>query len=654
MCDAPHSGAFSRRGFLQAAAASLALPKLPEPVAEAALPQPLSIDVRPRKISDNLFVLEDTCNVYLVRDGAHGLLIDFGSGLMLRHLAELGVAQIDWILHTHFHRDQAQGDPLAVAQRIPIAVPAHERHLFEAVERLWANRRLFELYQMRNEFFSLTQNVPVAAALDDYDTFHWRGYDFFIQPTPGHTAGSISLASKIDDRITIFSGDLMHSPGKVQTLYDLQYNYQEHEGVDLSIASLDALMKMAPQLLCPSHGRELFDPIPGMKALSENLSGWFHYWHEPGARTTIEFEPILLTPHVLAHPLAFSTFYAIISNSGKALFIDYGSGSMNFFNTFRDADDTHDRMRFMEHSIDKLRAKHGLRSVDVMIPTHMHDDHVNGFPHLARHYGAKTWCYENMVEVLENPRGRLLGCTLGEAIRVDRPLHENETFRWEEFEFTIRHSPGHTNYQSAIFSTIDNTRIAFTGDAFFSYDKTQMRHNLIYRNDVKSGDHARSIRNILEMEPTVIAPGHGEPFLVSDSMMSAFAERIRKQDAFFAQLVADPDTDVGLDPSWVQIYPYQAVAFPGRPVAVEIRVRNHRAVPLDLEIALWLPAGWRSDPGLVRLRVPARGENRAPATIVVPAEWRGPYNRQAIAADVLCNGRYLGQIGEAVVDIRRA
>ncbi len=653
MKDSSVPGKLSRRGFLQAGVASLAVPQLPVLHAETPVAPNFSTDAQPRKISENLFVLEDTCNVYLVRDGGHGVLVDFGSGMMLKHLPGLGIAQIDWILHTHFHRDQAQGDSLAVAEGIPIAVPAHERHFFQDAERLWNNRRVFELYEVRNDFFSLTQNVPVAASLADYDTFRWRGYEFFIQPTPGHTSGSISLVVKIDGRTTAFSGDLMHSPGKVQNLYDLQYQYELHEGADLSIYSLDALMKLEPQLLCPSHGKEMDDPIAGMKQLSENLSGWFHYWHAPGAQTTVEFEPLQITPHLFANPLPFSTFYAIISDSGKAMFVDYGSASMIFFTTFRDADDTFNHVRFVEHSIDKLRA-HGLRSVDVMIPTHMHDDHLNGFPHLARRYGTKTWCYENMVEILENPRGRILGCTFGEAIKVDRPLHDKETFRWEEFEFTIRHSPGHSDYQSALFATIDNTRIAFTGDAFFAYDKTEMHQNLIYRNDVKRGDHAKSIRNILEMKPDVIAPGHGEPFLVTDSMMSALTERVKQQDLFFTELIADPDTDVGLDPAWVQIYPYQAIGVPGRPTAVEIRVRNHRTVPLNLEIALALPAEWRAEPAVVKLTVAARGENRAAANIMIPAGWRGPFDRKAIAADVLCNGRYLGQIGEAVVDIRAA
>lgn len=608
---------------------------------------------KPRKISENLFVLEDTCNVYVVRNGRNAVLVDFGSGAILQHLNDLGISNVDWILHTHHHRDQAQGDHLAVTQRIPIAVPAHERHLFESVELFWRNRRIFHLYQVRNDFFSLTRNVPVAASLHDYDTFRWRGVEFQIQPTPGHTPGSITLVADVDGHKVAFSGDLMHSPGKVQTLYDLQYYYQEHEGVDLSIYSLGELAKLKPALLCPSHGHEVADPLPGMHELSTKLTGWFEYWHPGGSHPTSEFEPVALSPHVIAHPLATSTFYAIISDSGKALFIDYGSASWNFFQVFRDAADTYGRMRFVEHGIERLRARHGLKSIDVAMPTHMHDDHLNGFPHLSRRYGTRVWSFHNMTEILENPRGRNIGCILGEPIKVERALRDKETFRWEEFEFTAMHSPGHTDFQMALFAKIDSKEIAFTGDAFFSSGKNELRHNLIYRNDVKSGDHVKSIRNILDREPSIIAPGHGEPFAITRDMALHFEERAMRQDAFFKDLIADPDTDVGLDPAWIQIYPYQAVAVPGRSMRFEIRARNHRRKPVELAIALQLPEGWRSRPARLKMSVPSAGTTSAVIEVAVPSGWRGPFVRTAIAADVVVDGRYLGQIAEAMVDVRK-
>lgn len=37
----------------------------------------------PRQLSDSLYLFEDTCNVFIVRDGPDCVLIDFGSGKVL-------------------------------------------------------------------------------------------------------------------------------------------------------------------------------------------------------------------------------------------------------------------------------------------------------------------------------------------------------------------------------------------------------------------------------------------------------------------------------------------------------------------------------------------------------------------------------------------
>ena len=640
----------SRRRFLQGTGTGIvAAPLAAEDVPEQEAFQP---NARPQKLSENLFVLEDTCNVYLIRKNGRGLLIDFGSGRILDFVPELGVSHVDWILHTHFHRDQAQGDPLAVAHRIPIAVPEQEREFFESAENFWRNRRIFEMYEVRNDFFCLTKNVPVTALLRDYGTFRWQDSDIFIQPTPGHTLGSITLLTDIDGKRVAFSGDLMHSPGKVKTLYDLQYYYQEHEGVDLSIYSLVELAKLKPQLLCPSHGSPVADPLPGMAELQQKLRGWHSYWytHPP----TSDLEPTVVSPHLVANTDTTSSFYAILSDSGKALFVDYGSASWTFFQIFTRYSPTLGRMRFVEHSIEKIRARYGMKSIDVAMPSHMHDDHLNGFPYLVRRYGTKIWCYENMVDILQNPRGMNLGCTLGEAIKVDRHFQNKETFKWEEFDFTIVHSPGHTNYQMAMFTTIDGARIAFTGDAFFNdpNNPLSLRHNLIYRNQVKSGDHLKSIRNVLEFEPNIIAPGHGRPFLIDRETAENFEQKAKKQDAFFSELVAGPAVNMGLDPSWISIYPYQLMILAGQTREIEIRARNYQSSRVQIQAALVLPDGWRATPARVSFPVEASAEAKASASIAVPANWSTPLSRVAIALDVMLDDKYLGQITEAVVDVR--
>jgi hypothetical protein len=215
----------------------------------------------------------------------------------------------------------------------------------------------------------------------------------------------------------------------------------------------------------------------------------------------------------------------------------------------------------------------------------------------------------------------------------------------------MMHSPGHTDYQMALFTTIDGCSVAFTGDAFFNYDKVDLQHNLIYRNDVKVGDYLRSIRNIQQMRPRMIAPGHGEPFLVTDKMVEDFAARVSRQDEIFRTLIADPVTDMGLDPAWVQIYPYQATATAGEPCKLEIRARNHRPDSVTLQVSLCLPPGWTNSPAIDEFTVPPYASASGTMEVTIPRSVYRQNERRAIAADVVADGVHLGQITEAVVDL---
>ena len=649
----------SRRGFLRTVGTAAAAPAV-TPLA-AATPQIEKKTQRRtsfvpagelKKLSENLYVLEDTCNVYLARDGSRGLLIDFGSGKILDYISGLGITKIDWVLHTHHHRDQCQGDYRAVERQIPIAVPAHERHLFADAENFWRNRRVFHMYYVRNDFNTITENIPVATVLQDYGTFRWNNRDIFILPTPGHTLGSISLIMEIDGKRAAFTGDLMHSPGKLVNLWDTQVNYGGAEGVDLGAFSLARLREQKPSLVCPSHGAPLDDPDKGIGATIDRLTEYYRF--QTGNSPSVQSRGYAVSPHLVAHHLTTSSFYAILSRSGKAMFIDYGSASGMHFGNFERATATTDRIRFVEHNIDDLKTRFGMKAIDVAMPSHMHDDHMNGFPHLIRHHKTQVWCYENMVNIFENPRGHNLSCTLGEPFKVSKSFRHGERFKWEEYDFEITHSPGHTEYQMALFVTIDGARVAFTGDAFFPFPDVNagiLRHNLIFRNHVESDSHVKSIRNLIDHEPNLIAPGHGRPFLANREDLLATEQKMRRQEQLFHELIADPDCNFGLDPSWCSIYPYQMQIRPGEETRAEVRVRNYRAAPMKMEVALVAPGEWRIEPDVLRFDVAARASTPRAFRIRVPADWRHTSPRIAVAADVVCDGKYLGQITEAVVDI---
>jgi hypothetical protein len=236
---------------------------------------------------------------------------------------------------------------------------------------------------------------------------------------------------------------------------------------------------------------------------------------------------------------------------------------------------------------------------------------------------------------------------------VSRAFKHGEKFRWEEFEFEIAHSPGHTEYQMALYVTIDGNRVAFTGDAIFENPKKDgtLRHNLIFRNHVENDSHLKSIRNMIDHEPAMIAPGHGKPFAVTKETLLATEQKFRKMQQFFLDLLPEGETGFGLDPSWLKIYPYQILVQPGGRQPIEIRVQNYKPSPMKVEVALVAPSEWRIEPDVLKIEVPPRSIASGKLSVDVPPSWGAPGRRFAIAADVIADGKYLGQITEAVVEV---
>jgi hypothetical protein len=88
---------------------------------------------------------------------------------------------------------------------------------------------------------------------------------------------------------------------------------------------------------------------------------------------------------------------------------------------------------------------------------------------------------------------------------------------------------------------------------------------------------------------------------------------------------------------------------PGERQRAQLRVQNYSA-PMQAEMALVAPGEWRIEPR--RADVPARGKQAREFEMRFPRDWTPPSPRFAIAADVRANGKYLGQITEAVVEMK--
>ncbi|MCC7355779.1 MAG: MBL fold metallo-hydrolase [Anaerolineae bacterium] len=599
-----------------------------------------------QRLSEHLYRFADTCAVYAVIAGSEAVLIDFGSGAVLDHLGEIGVGQVRAILHTHHHRDQCQGDARAVTARIPIWVPEHERRLFEHAELFWASKQLFDVYNVRNTYFSLTRDVPVAGILEDFATWTWGDYAFSILPTPGHTTGSLTLLVTIDGQRVAFTGDLLYAAGKVVTMYDMQYNYGAADGVEFAILSLKNLGRREPQLICPSHGEPMADAEDALRRTRDNLTSFFKLMTSGGLPTDeIDFVPVL--PHVLAATYACSYFYVITSDSGRALLVDFGAPNFSLFSPAKRHFEDGETVRFVEHSLERLRTQYGVHKIQAVLPSHYHDDHVNGIPYLQRQMGVECWAYENMQEILENPRGELIGCVIPTPIRVHRTFRDGERFAWEGFEFTIHYTPGHADYHMGMFGQIDGHSVAFSGDNLFPLSASTP--SLIYRNHVHKTSHQQTARLYQEYMPDILCGGHDLQREVKPRVYHTFAQKSLQLTQLFETLLPG-EANFGLEPSWTQIYPYQSLARPGDTLNLQVRMTNFLASTAQAEVCLDLPAGWVATPANVRLDLRPNERGVAGFRLHIPDSYVFPYPRVAIAADVTFQGRRLGQIAEATVE----
>ena len=601
-----------------------------------------------RQVSPNLFWYQDTCNVFLVRAGEHALLVDFGSGECLDRLGEIGVQAVDWVLHTHHHRDQCQGDALLNDRGIPIAVPEREAGLFAEADAFWRLRSQYDQYDMTNLGFSLPRPVKVARRLRDYETFEWRGYRFEVVPTPGHTKGSITLLGEVDGQTVAFSGDLIAGHGVVHSIHDMQWQYGMPDAVGEALHSTSVLRARGPHILLPSHGVPTEPASDALAALDTNLRGLYELqremrmsrvWHEyPHA---LDQPKRQILPHLWVNPHSLANTYALLADDGRAMFFDYG---------FPSWDHAAGGYRFVEHSIADFQANAGFTSIDVVLPSHYHDDHLAGVPHLKERYGAKAWVFENFVDIVQNPIAYNLPCLWPQPFSADRALRDGETFEWGGYQLTAFHMPGHTWYAVGVFLELDGVRVAMTGDNMLLGSFGHLRlAGPVYRNVMPPGSVAQGAERLAEFKPDLILTGHTSALRVEPGMLDTFIKWARDLDDAHSKLVAVPaEVGFALDPYVLLFHPYRSLAQPGDSLTLSVGAINYRETVQTARVELVLPPGWSAEPQSAEAEVAAGEQASFEFTVQVPANARG---RAVLCADLTLGTRRFGQLAEALVDV---
>src|SRR5487761_1767730 len=352
-------------------------------------------------VGQDIFCFTDTCNVYVVKSGDRAVLIDFGRGRALGHLAEIGVDRVDAVLVTHFHRDQVQGLPRAVDAGIDIFVPPLERELIAGADEHWHSRPLSNDYDLRQDRFSLLHGVPVTGWVKEYSEADFGALRVLTVPTPGHTVGSVSYLVERDGQVMAFVGDLIYGIGQVWSLAAAQWSYTGIEGLVSTMSSCHELDLRLPAVLFPSHGAPVRSPSSALALVQQRLEVLVDNrtdLHWP-AREIYRSPWVALSPHLLRNRASISISYALLSETGNALLVDFG---YDICTSMLGPGDRHARRPLLT-SMRQLREDFGVQRVEVALPTHYHDDHVAGFNLLHETYGTEIWTLPDIAAVMESP-----------------------------------------------------------------------------------------------------------------------------------------------------------------------------------------------------------------------------------------------------------
>lgn len=605
------------------------------------------------QLSPSVWLFPDSCNVYAVLAPEGMLVINAGTGGWLAFREELP-APVRALACTHFFRDHTAGAVAAARLGIPVFAPYWEQEQFADATGLFQRRETFIIYDNVWDLFAPIEDIPVTGYLRDYDTVLLAGLPCAIVPTPGVTLGAISILCDVDGRRHAFCGEAIHSPGKLARVAPLQYNYNDLSGALNVIFSTRQLRQRQPDVLAPSLGAPIVaETNAALAALEETmrllLAG------RPGCQAqlaALDADPLRrVTEHVYQSTCGNASTWFILSESGKALAIDYGyhtqvTSSWYPYPRHR---------RALLHGLEALRARWGIDAPEVVLVSHFHDDHVNGIPTLQRLYGTRCWAGAHFARLLADPMGYNFPCTWPEPISVE-PQPLGVPITWEEYTFTLQPMSGHTRWSTLISFRADETTFMATGDQYFfndwqstDFSHNASLHNHVYRNGALLESFHASNVIVRDLKPEMILPGHG-PAYHTDAhffrQLASYAEEYRAIHADAMPLGAE-EIHFEVDSRGAWLEPYRIRQECAAPLVYHAVVRNPLPTAAALTVRMVGPTGW--DGSGATIAAAPRAEVEVELTLIPPPGIT--CRRQPVALELTIGGRPFGQVAEALVTI---
>ena len=611
------------------------------------------------QVAKDIYLFPDICNVYVIKSGELGLLIDLGTGDVLDHLKEIGINKIEWVLFTHHHREQTQGYPRLKNTGAKVAVPEVEKALFETPLNFRKMApALSDAFTVHGASYVRPGITPIKAdkTFAKMDDFTWQGIELWCIETAGNSPGSLSYITKKEGEWIAFTGDVMLQGSKLHTWFDTEWDYGFSKGIYALYNSLGQLEGYPLKKMLPSHGPIIENPLPQLQALRNTLREfnklYLRGWEVStfaGADQDRVSQPTTV-PHVwqvtkhlfkFRGPEFWPNFHMILADNGHALIVDCG-----LF-----------KKEFLDKSIALMKERLGLKQIDVVLVTHMHGDHCLEAPHLRDMHGAKIWTMNRVVAPVSRPlhfdycaQVNTYGKGI-DSIAFDKVFQEGDTFTWEGFKLTVDWMPGQTEFALCLHGIIDGKKVAFTGDNIFgnSSDPNQNGHEaVVARNScILEEGYIYAAKYLKKLQPDLLLGGHSWAMAEPAKLIDRYLEDALKLKEYFEKLSFEKDYRWMYDPYWVRMEPYRVVLGKNNTAEARLLMRNFDAVPISMKVEIVLPEGFKAEPAIISTMV--AGDSTTSIPIQISCTKETVKGLHLAALDITRKGKRAGQLFDFIL-----
>ena len=307
-------------------------------------------------------------------------------------------------------------------------MPAAKHAIFPDPGHHFQPRDTYIIYDNYWDLFAPIEGVPVAGVLEDYAHIKLCGLDVEgLYRCPASPSRNAAWPSRCPARTNAPSA----APPKPSTRPDAwhawhrtEYNYNDLGGAVNAFYAAADLRRLHPDVLLPSlggsdAGKRATRPWPCSKITCRHSA-------PVGPRKPRQIAaagtPALqkVTDHVWCTTHTESINWFVISDSGKALVIDYGYHAARGLLSAEYSKPY--RRRALCTASTPCTSRFGIDRINVALISHFHDDHVCGVPLLQRLFDKRCWASADFAHLLASPGCPLFPMRLA-ATDPDRPQH---------------------------------------------------------------------------------------------------------------------------------------------------------------------------------------------------------------------------------------